>query len=417
MDDHNPAQPPGARPPDPLSDATSETAIPDHSPMAGSEPPSPGEAPAAGSEADAAESHPAMAQSDDTAESTEFDSARWARTTRGLTIWFAVLVTAGLGGVLLHLDELAALSSIAGLFVAAQAADLDRQWRMLYFMLSWVVPVAGVAAFISLAFMLESAQLQAPWGSLLTGLCVGGAIASALTLFRPFANALAAWMFRAEQPSRTLRLAGRMVFLTLLFAIPGWFAIRTLFDSLAAQIDSLLQGASLGTGLLGYIMLAFASVGFMLRRNARETLERLGIGRITASHALVIAFGVLGLFALNSGADWLQRTFFHALWLEDQSVSAAIGGRLTIAGAIMLGLSAGIGEEITMRGALQPKFGVVATSLLFASLHVQYSWFGITVIFLLGILLGLLRKRTNTSVAMAVHALYDMVAVLSIPRG
>ncbi len=359
----------------------------------------------------------AQAGSETSGEATDFDGARWVRITRGLTIWFAVLVTAGLGGVLLHLDELAALSSIAGLFVAAQAADLDRQWRMLYFMLSWVVPVAGVAAFISLAYMLESAPLAAPWGSLLTGMCVGGAIASGLTLFRPFANALAAWMFRIDPPSRTLRLAARMVFLTLLFAIPGWFAIRTLFDSLAAQIDSLLAGASLGTGLIGYIMLAFASVGFMLRRNAREALERLGIRPITASQVLVIALGVLGLFALNGGADWLQRTFFHALWLEDQSVSAAIGGRLTIAGTIMLGLSAGIGEEITMRGALQPKLGVVATALLFASLHVQYSWFGVAVIFLLGILLGLLRKRTNTSVAMAVHALYDMAAVFSIPRG
>ena len=346
-------------------------------------------------------------------ESAGFDSAGWVRITRGLTIWFAVLVTAGLGGVLLHLDELAALASIAGLFVAAQAADLDRQWRMLHFMLSWVVPVAGVAAFISLAYMLEGTQVQAPWGSFLTGMCVGGAIASGLTLFRPFANALAAWMFHTDQPSRTLRLAARMVFLTLLFAIPGWFAIRTLFDSLAAQIDSLLAGASLGTGLIGYIMLAFASVGFMLRRNARETFERLGIRPITASHTLVIAFGVLGLFALNGGADWLQRTFFHELWLEDQSVSAAIGGRLTIAGTIMLGLSAGIGEEITMRGALQPKLGVVLTALLFASLHVQYTWFGMLVIFALGTILGLIRRHTSTTVAIGVHVIYDVLAVIT----
>jgi len=351
-----------------------------------------------------------------TVESMEFDRTRWARVTRGLTTWFVILVASGLGGLLFHLDELAALASIAGLFIAAQAADLDPQWRMLYVMLSWVVPLAGVAGFLSLAYMLEAAPLAAPWGSLLVGMCVGGAIASALTLFRPFANALAARMFRTDAPSRTLRLSARMVFLTLLFAIPGWFAIRTLFDSLGDQIDSMMKSASLGTGLLGYVMLAFASVGFMLRRDTRETFERLGIRRITASHGLVIGFGVLGLLALNTGADWLQQRFFHALWLEDQSVSAAIGGHLTLIGTIVLGLSAGIGEEITMRGALQPKLGVVATALLFASLHVQYSWFGITVIFVLGMLLGLLRNRTNTSVAMAVHALYDMAAVFSIPR-
>lgn len=349
-------------------------------------------------------------------ESSEFDGVRWARTTRGLTIWFVLLATTGLLGVLFHFDELAALAAIAGLFAAAQAADLDQQWRMLYFMLSWVVPLAGVAGFISLAQMLGSAPLAAPWGSLLVGTCVGGAIASGLTLFRPFANALAEAMFRTNHPSHTLRLAARMVFLTLLFAIPGWFAIRTLFESLGAQIDSMIEGASLGTGLIGYVMLAFASVGFMLRRDARETFERLGIRRITASHGLAIVIGVLGLFGLNNGADWLQRTFFNTLWLEDQSVNAAIGSHLTLVGTIVLGLSAGIGEELTMRGALQPRLGLVATALLFASLHVQYSWFGITVIFLLGLVLGLLRKHTNTSVAMAVHALYDMAAVLSIPR-
>lgn len=411
MHDHNPAPPPRTRAPahPPDTGAASLDADP---PLAGHAPTTPSDPAVEPGASTGVDAGPYAV-----IESPEFDSAEWVRITRGLTIWFAALVTAGLGGVILHLDELAALASIAGLFVAAQAADLDRQWRMLYFMLSWVVPVAGVAAFISLAFMLEGAQLPAPWGPLLTGLCVGGAIASGLTLFRPFANALAVWMFRTDPPSRTLRLAARMVFLTLLFAVPCWFAIRTLFDSLAAQIDTLLAGASLGTGLIGYIMLAFASVGFMLRRNARATFERLGIGPITASHALVIASGVLGLFALNAGADWIQRTYFHDLWVEDQSVSAAIGGRLTLAGTIMLGLSAGIGEEITMRGALQPKLGVVVTALLFASLHVQYSWFGITVIFLLGMLLGVLRKRTNTSVAMAVHALYDMAAIFSMPRG
>jgi membrane protease YdiL (CAAX protease family) len=38
------------------------------------------------------------------------------------------------------------------------------------------------------------------------------------------------------------------------------------------------------------------------------------------------------------------------------------------------------------------------------------------VIFLLGVLLGLLRIRTNTTVAMAVHTLYDIFAVLSIEQ-
>jgi membrane protease YdiL (CAAX protease family) len=81
---------------------------------------------------------------------------------------------------------------------------------------------------------------------------------------------------------------------------------------------------------------------------------------------------------------------------------------------LLLGLSAGIGEEITLRGALQPRLGLFWTSLLFAVLHVQYSWFGIAVIFAIGVILGVIRNRTNTTVAMAIHTLYDIIAVLLI---
>jgi len=66
-----------------------------------------------------------------------------------------------------------------------------------------------------------------------------------------------------------------------------------------------------------------------------------------------------------------------------------------------------------MRGALQPRLGLLLTSLVFAGLHVHYSWFGMATILLLGVLLGLIRNRTSTTVAILVHALYDIAAVLT----
>ena len=84
---------------------------------------------------------------------------------------------------------------------------------------------------------------------------------------------------------------------------------------------------------------------------------------------------------------------------------------------LLLGVSAGVGEELAMRGALQPRFGLIGTSLLFAVLHVQYSPIGILTIAALGMLLGLIRKRTSTSTAIAVHVLYDIVAALGIQHG
>jgi CAAX protease family protein len=342
-----------------------------------------------------------------------FDAARWARTTRGLTVWFALLAFFGVGGLLIGQQELAALAAVSGLFVAAQAADLDPQWRMLHYMLAWVVPGCGVAAFVALGSMMLSAPVAGAWNGPLVAFCLVGAVASALTLFRPFTAALAARLFRHAPSTHTVRLAARMVFLCFLFALPGWFAVRRMFESLGDQIGSLIDSSTLGTGLIGYVLLAFASVGLLLARDRRQAFERLGIGPIGARQVLVIAIGVGILFALNGSADALQKRFFHALWIQDQRMSEAIGGSLSLAGTIALGLSAGIGEEITMRGALQPRLGVIGTALVFASLHVQYSWYGMIVIFVLGCLLGTIRNRTNTTVAMAVHALYDMAAVLS----
>jgi membrane protease YdiL (CAAX protease family) len=111
--------------------------------------------------------------------------------------------------------------------------------------------------------------------------------------------------------------------------------------------------------------------------------------------------------------EWGQQHWFHSLWLADQRINQSLAGALDRRAMIALAMTAGIGEEITMRGALQPKLGLVRTSLFFAALHVQYSWYGMTLIFLLGIVLGLIRKRSNTAVAMTVHAIYDLVALLA----
>jgi membrane protease YdiL (CAAX protease family) len=58
----------------------------------------------------------------------------------------------------------------------------------------------------------------------------------------------------------------------------------------------------------------------------------------------------------------------------------------------------------------------VLTSLLFAALHVQYSWFGMGVILFLGLILGWIRRHTNTTTAIVVHAVYDVIAVLGVQQ-
>jgi membrane protease YdiL (CAAX protease family) len=129
-------------------------------------------------------------------------------------------------------------------------------------------------------------------------------------------------------------------------------------------------------------------------------------------HLGIAAAGLAAVSGANAGMEWLERTHFHALWLRDQDMTQLIAGDLSVAAALVLGVSAGVGEELMVRGALQPRVGLVWASLLFAAAHVQYTWFGMLTIVLLGMTLGVVRKSANTTTAIVVHVLYDVIAAL-----
>jgi len=89
---------------------------------------------------------------------------------------------------------------------------------------------------------------------------------------------------------------------------------------------------------------------------------------------------------------------------------ALLGNFDTVWEWFLLAAAAGLGEELLFRGALQPIFGILPTSLIFAVSHVQYGLTPATVaIFLLAVILGIIRKRSNTTVAILVHAGYNFI--------
>jgi membrane protease YdiL (CAAX protease family) len=194
---------------------------------------------------------------------------------------------------------------------------------------------------------------------------------------------------------------------------PGALFFRGALESLV-ESRALLGPAELWASLIGFVVLSLGATGFLIQRDLRQVMRRLGLERPRFEHIGIGAAGVVGLFVVNSLAEWLQRTYFPHAYANDQRINSLIASQLTSSQALLLGLSAGIGEEISMRGALQPKLGLVLTSLLFAALHVQYSWFGVAVIAMLGFTLGWIRRRTSTTVAIGVHAAYDAIAVLAL---
>lgn len=330
----------------------------------------------------------------------------------GLNTWFLILTIGGLGFALLQQYDASLLVGLAGLFISAQGADLDLAWRRIYHMTSWVTPITGMLLFALLTDRLWHSTLPDAQRHLSAIVSGASAVLCMLTGLRPFSNALILLFFGHEAPSHTLRLAARIVLIALLLGIPAWFFFRIEGPELLQNPQALASARNLGGSLVGNVVLALASVGFLVRRSLRATRERLGVTAFQLRDLWLIPAAVAALDLLDTGAEALQRHAFPALWANDQAFTTALTHGMSPATALLLGVSAGIGEEITLRGALQPRLGIPLTALLFAVLHVQYSWYGIVVIFAIGSLLGVLRRRTSTTVAMTVHGLYDAVTVL-----
>jgi membrane protease YdiL (CAAX protease family) len=161
------------------------------------------------------------------------------------------------------------------------------------------------------------------------------------------------------------------------------------------------------------VTLAFLGVGLGIRRNWRDTLIRLGLKRIGLIDLILIGAAAFGMMIASIIMGAVVMLLFPDSLAEvesfNQGLLLAFGSPL---GAIALGLLSGIGEEILYRGALQPAFGLIATSLVFALHHSQYVNPGLIVIFVIGLLLGLIRKWWGTTPAILVHALYNTVLLL-----
>lgn len=348
---------------------------------------------------------------------------------RGLWLWMAIIVAGAIGSTLLGHVEGAVLFAGAGAFALAQASDaasaLERyrlfvdhglpqgslHGGLVRWLIGALVPIAG--AFFYLMFGLYAwhgagerpMAFAAIW-------CACAVVTCLLLAWRPFADAIMREFFHGT-PGRTRRLTARLVVIALLLPAPAFQVMPSLLATLVQGDTTLADAPSLIAQLLGELAIAFAGVGLFVRRDWHAVRERLGLTAMRPRDYLVVVAGVVGAIALNGGTEWIEHHLFPALWKQDAYVTGLIAARMPLATSLLLGVSAGFGEELAIRGALQPRLGIPLSALLFASGHVQYSWFGMLTVGLLGVLLGVIRKRTNTTTAIVVHALYDIFAAVT----
>ncbi|MDP8952069.1 MAG: CPBP family intramembrane metalloprotease [Actinomycetota bacterium] len=180
-----------------------------------------------------------------------------------------------------------------------------------------------------------------------------------------------------------------------------------------------ISPVTLALGQLPFLVVALCGVGLGVRRNFRETLARLGYGRVTLPQLGIVALFVVGALLLSFAADTLFAALQPDLYERVGEVSEGLfspEGLSPISAilfALLIGVGAGVGEETLFRGAVQPALGITLTSILFASMHVQYGpSLLLGYLFVISVGLGFLRKHINTTASFAAHASYNTLGVL-----
>lgn len=188
-----------------------------------------------------------------------------------------------------------------------------------------------------------------------------------------------------------------------------------LLDQIAARGTGVGYADAFVFPLLVLSLSALFGVGWLTRRTWPEVIERLGLTPPTPSQLGVGVLMTAALLALSFGGDRVWELVDAAGRDRIGGISKALlGGFTGLAGAFAVGATAAIGEELFFRGAFQPRFGVLFTSLVFALFHTQYGLTMATlIVFLVGVAIGLVRQRgAPLIVCIVIHFLYNFLGVL-----
>jgi membrane protease YdiL (CAAX protease family) len=169
--------------------------------------------------------------------------------------------------------------------------------------------------------------------------------------------------------------------------------------------------------LIWTVPCVFVMAGWPIARRMPALLERLGLVRPTARQIVFglgfgVALALISMFVIDPAINWIWQT------LGWQTTNTAAFNQLlsnltTPIGAVIIGVSAGLGEELQVRGLLQPRLGLLASNLVFTSLHAyQYGLDALLSVFIVGSILGIVRARSNTSTSAIVHGTYDFFLVM-----
>ena len=331
------------------------------------------------------------------------------------------------------------------LVVLAYAVQPDALWSKALTLGYWMVLVSGLGLmavlFVFAARVLPSVGLQPDGGSpgvvggrpevsaqdlLLIGvsfLAVVVAVFLALCCFLPAVRRKAAKFVNIEADSFLHATAlATVVATTLICLIP----LLVSGEPPLLPLLRMEQSIDLGTAdeqlratvysLIWAVPASLLAVGYPGKRTFAAARERLALQRPTRRQlvAATVLTGVLvlSMTQLESAITWFWQTQGWQI-TDSEAVAELFSFAIGPVGAIVVGITAGLGEELVFRGVLQPRLGIVLPALMFTAVHAfQYDFDALLQVLLLGIVFGIIRNRSNTTTTAIIHGGYDCVLLL-----
>jgi len=205
--------------------------------------------------------------------------------------------------------------------------------------------------------------------------------------------------------------------LILSFYLISW-ALLTL--SLVGGLQG-LQASAESVSVFGYVtqavgllLFSLLGVGLFTRRRWVQVVDRLGLSSFRWRSLLPASLAVVLLVSINLVVSAIWVVLAPGQADAVRQISDSMLRDFDSVGTIfLLAVLSSVSEEMLFRGALQPRLGIPFTSLLFAATHLQYAISPATlVVFVIGLVLGVLRRYLGTWAAILTHFSYNFGLLL-----
>jgi uncharacterized protein len=234
----------------------------------------------------------------------------------------------------------------------------------------------------------------------------------------------------AERPPRIWKFWGTALWGLFIFAmmfagqlaVVAWFVLRREGSvDIAAAIHVVGAGLTISLSVITGLPAVLAALWLAIKMSRTPFADYLALRGASWVHFLI---GIAALAVLVMGWDLLSRAAGRDVapgFMGDVLKSAQADGALWLL-VIAFCVAAPVSEELFARGFLYrgwsetflgPAGAILLSSMVWTALHLQYDWFFFGEVFSIGLLLGYLRYRFNSTwLTVVVHGLNNSAAVV-----